>query len=77
MRKCVCDFNDATNTKEEIRKSLSLSGSMLAGIKSITTLHVDLYKLLIKVFRAVVIISHAETFLQHFVENCLSASDGF
>lgn len=76
MRKCVCDFNDATNTKEEIRKSLSLSGSMLAGIKSITTLHVDLYKLLIKVFR-VVIISHAETFLQHFVENCLRASDGF
>lgn len=76
MWKCLCDFNDATNTKEEIRKSLSLSGSMLAEIKSITTLHVDLYKLLIKVFR-VVIISHAETFLQHFVENCLRASDGF
>lgn len=48
MRKCVCDFNDATNTKEEIRKSLSLSGSMLAEIKSITTLNVNLYKLLIK-----------------------------
>lgn len=76
MWKCVCDFNDATNTKEEIRKSLSLSGSMLAEIKSITTLNVNLYKLLIKVFR-VVIISHAETFLQHFVENCLRASDGF
>lgn len=48
MWKCVCDFNDATNTKEEIRKSLSLSGSMLAEIKSITTLNVNLYKLLIK-----------------------------
>lgn len=32
MWKCVCDFNDATNTKEEIRKSFSLSGSMLAGM---------------------------------------------
>lgn len=50
MRKCVCDFNDATKTKEEIRKSFSLSGSMLAEMtfKSITTLNVDLYKLLIK-----------------------------
>lgn len=50
MRKCVCDFNDATKTKEEIRKSFSLSGSMLAEMtfKSITTRNVNLYKLLIK-----------------------------